>query len=120
MGSLLRMRCSAASPQRTQLSIPPDTGTIDVFRMPAGFGIRLGDGPGFPGAKDYPPLQQEGSYAAKLKHALREFSVSQGVTTNKSFLLNAKQRGQDDMEGRDLSSFAEKRGGSNNSSDSGA
>jgi pyruvate carboxylase len=32
----------------------PDTGTIDVFRMPAGFGIRLDDGPGFPGAKITP------------------------------------------------------------------
>ena len=32
----------------------PDTGTIDVFRMPCGFGIRLDDGPGFPGAKITP------------------------------------------------------------------
>ena len=25
-------------------------GVLDVFRMPAGMGIRLDDGPGFPGA----------------------------------------------------------------------
>lgn len=28
----------------------PDTGTLEVFRQPGGFGIRLDDGPGFTGA----------------------------------------------------------------------
>lgn len=76
----------------------PDTGTIDVFRMPAGMGIRLDDGPGFPGAKITPhydsllvkitaKARNRQDAAAKLVRALKEFRV-RGVTTNKSFLLN--------------------------------
>ena len=76
----------------------PDTGTIDVFRMPAGMGIRLDDGPGFPGAKITPHYdsllvkitarsQERLTAAKKLSRALKEFRV-RGVTTNKSFLLN--------------------------------
>ncbi|EJK76398.1 hypothetical protein THAOC_01842 [Thalassiosira oceanica] len=99
------MQCRVTT-ENPALDFRPDTGTIDVFRMPAGFGIRLGDGPGFPGAKDYPPLRQtlwrpifsllvkitakarnRKEAVAKLKRALREFRV-RGVTTNKSFLLN--------------------------------
>ncbi|GMH71564.1 hypothetical protein TL16_g05684 [Triparma laevis f. inornata] len=76
----------------------PDTGTIDVFRMPAGMGIRLDDGPGFPGAKITPHYDsllvkitakaaERKQAAKKLQRALKEFRV-RGVTTNKSFLLN--------------------------------
>ena len=75
----------------------PDTGTIDVFRMPGGMGIRLDDGPGFPGAKITPhydsllvkitaKARKRRDAAAKLVRALKEFRV-RGVTTNKSFLL---------------------------------
>mgnify|MGYP003406779927 CR=1 FL=1 len=76
----------------------PDTGTISVFRMPAGFGIRLDDGPGFPGARISPHYDSllvkitarartRREAAAKLVRALVEFRV-RGVKTNKSFLLN--------------------------------
>jgi pyruvate carboxylase len=76
----------------------PDTGTIDVFRMPGGMGIRLDDGPGFPGAKITPYFdsllvkitaraRERADAAKKLSRALKEFRV-RGVTTNKSFLLN--------------------------------
>jgi pyruvate carboxylase len=82
----------------------PDTGTIDVFRMPAGFGIRLDDGPGFPGAHITPhydsllvkvtsKARTRKESAAKLVRALKEFRV-RGVTTNKSFLLNVLQNEQ--------------------------
>lgn len=40
--------------ENPSLDFRPDTGTIDVFRMPCGFGIRLDDGPGFQGAKITP------------------------------------------------------------------
>lgn len=76
----------------------PDTGTINVFRMPAGMGIRLDDGPGFPGAQITPhydsllvkitaKARNRKEAAAKLVRALKEFRV-RGVKTNKSFLLN--------------------------------
>ena len=76
----------------------PDTGTIDVFRMPGGMGIRIDDGPGFPGAKITPyfdsllvkitaKAREREDAAKKLSRALKEFRV-RGVTTNKSFLLN--------------------------------
>ena len=63
-----------------------------------GFGIRLDDGPGFPGAKITPhydsllvkitaKARNKKDASAKLIRALREFRV-RGVTTNKSFLLN--------------------------------
>ena len=76
----------------------PDTGTINVFRVPAGMGIRLDDGPGFPGARITPhydsllvkitaKARSHKEAAAKLRRALVEFRV-RGVKTNKSFLLN--------------------------------
>lgn len=82
----------------------PDTGTINVFRMPAGMGIRLDDGPGFPGAKITPhydsllvkitaKARNRKEAAAKLKRALKEFRV-RGVKTNKSFLLNVLNHDQ--------------------------
>lgn len=66
--------------------------------MPAGMGIRLDDGPGFPGAKITPhydsllvkitaKARNRQDAAAKLIRALKEFRV-RGVSTNKSFLLN--------------------------------
>jgi pyruvate carboxylase len=82
----------------------PDTGTISVFRMPTGMGIRLDDGPGFPGAKITPhydsllvkitaKARNRREAAAKLIRALREFRV-RGVKTNKSFLLNVLENDQ--------------------------
>ena len=60
----------------------PDTGTISVFRLPTGMGIRLDDGPGFPGAKITPhydsllvkitaKARNRRESAAKLIRALR-------------------------------------------------
>ena len=65
--------------------------------MPGGMGIRLDDGPGFPGATITPhydsllvkitaKARRRKDAASKLIRALREFRV-RGVTTNKSFLL---------------------------------
>lgn len=91
------MQCRVTT-ENPSLDFRPDTGTIDVFRMPCGFGIRLDDGPGFPGAKITPhydsllvkitaKAKNRKDAAAKLIRALREFRV-RGVQTNKSFLLN--------------------------------
>jgi pyruvate carboxylase len=70
---------------------------IQVFRMPGGMGIRLDDGPGFPGAiitPHYDSLlvkvtahaQTRLDCVRKLRRSLKEFRV-RGVSTNKSFLL---------------------------------
>jgi pyruvate carboxylase len=94
------MQCRVTTENPSQ-DFRPDTGTIDVFRMPAGMGIRLDDGPGFPGAKISPhydsllvkitaKARNRKDAAAKLVRALKEFRV-RGVTTNKSFLLNVLQ-----------------------------
>lgn len=75
-----------------------------MFRMPTGMGIRLDDGPGFPGAKITPhydsllvkitsKARTRREAAAKLIRALREFRV-RGVKTNKSFLLNVLENDQ--------------------------
>ena len=95
MGYAMQCRVTTENPAH---DFRPDTGTIDVFRMPAGMGIRLDDGPGFPGAKITPhydsllvkitaKAQKRKDAAAKLIRALREFRV-RGVATNKSFLLH--------------------------------
>jgi pyruvate carboxylase len=47
------MQCRVTTEDPSQ-DFRPDTGTIDVFRMPGGMGIRLDDGPGFPGAQITP------------------------------------------------------------------
>eukprot|EP00545_Synedropsis_sp_CCMP1620_P013193 CAMPEP_0119020050 /NCGR_PEP_ID=MMETSP1176-20130426/23218_1 /TAXON_ID=265551 /ORGANISM="Synedropsis recta cf, Strain CCMP1620" /LENGTH=1171 /DNA_ID=CAMNT_0006974411 /DNA_START=220 /DNA_END=3735 /DNA_ORIENTATION=+ len=94
------MQCRVTTENPSQ-DFRPDTGTIDVFRMPGGMGIRLDDGPGFPGAKITPhydsllvkitaKARDRKDAAAKLVRALKEFRV-RGVTTNKSFLLNVLQ-----------------------------
>ena len=94
------MQCRVTTENPSQ-NFRPDTGTIDVFRMPGGMGIRLDDGPGFPGAKISPhydsllvkitaKARNRKDAAAKLVRALKEFRV-RGVTTNKSFLLNVLQ-----------------------------
>jgi pyruvate carboxylase len=120
LGCAMQCRVTTEDPSQSKLSIAircvnkslaniqifatdfrPDTGTIDVFRMPAGMGIRLDDGPGFPGAKITPhydsllvkitaKARTRKDCAAKLVRALKEFRV-RGVTTNKSFLLNVLQ-----------------------------
>lgn len=95
MGFAMQCRVTTENPAQ---DFRPDTGTIDVFRMPAGMGIRLDDGPGFPGAHITPhydsllvkitaKARTRVEAAAKLVRALKEFRV-RGVTTNKSFLLN--------------------------------
>jgi len=94
-GFAMQCRVTTEDPSN---NFSPDTGTIDVFRMPAGMGIRLDDGPGFQGARITPhydsllvkltaraSTRREAAY--KLIRALREFRV-RGVKTNKSFLLN--------------------------------
>lgn len=91
------MQCRVTTEDPSQ-DFRPDTGTISVFRMPAGMGIRLDDGPGFPGARITPhydsllvkitaKARNRREAAAKLRRALTEFRV-RGVKTNKSFLLN--------------------------------
>jgi len=97
------MQCRVTTEDPSQ-DFRPDTGTIDVFRMPAGMGIRLDDGPGFPGAKITPhydsllvkitaKARNRKDAAAKLIRALKEFRV-RGVRTNKSFLLNVLENEQ--------------------------
>lgn len=98
MGFAMQCRVTTEDPSH---DFRPDTGTISVFRMPAGMGIRLDDGPGFPGAKITPhydsllvkitaKARTRKEAAAKLVRALKEFRV-RGVKTNKSFLLNVLQ-----------------------------
>jgi pyruvate carboxylase len=95
MGVAMQCRVTTEDPAQ---DFRPDTGTINVFRMPAGMGIRLDDGPGFPGARITPhydsllvkitaKARNRKEAAAKLIRALKEFRV-RGVKTNKSFLLN--------------------------------
>jgi pyruvate carboxylase len=95
MGFAIQCRVTTEDPSH---DFRPDTGTISVFRLPTGMGIRLDDGPGFPGAKITPHYdsllvkitaraRNRREAAAKLIRALREFRV-RGVKTNKSFLLN--------------------------------
>jgi len=95
--NVFAMQCRVTTEDPSQ-DFRPDTGTINVFRMPAGMGIRLDDGPGFPGAQITPhydsllvkitaKARNRKEAAAKLVRALKEFRV-RGVKTNKSFLLN--------------------------------
>ncbi|GKY97750.1 hypothetical protein MPSEU_000733200 [Mayamaea pseudoterrestris] len=106
MGVAMQCRVTTEDPSQ---DFRPDTGTISVFRLPAGMGIRLDDGPGFPGAHITPhydsllvkisaKARNRKDCAAKLVRALREFRV-RGVKTNKSFLLNVLQH-KDFLEGQ--------------------
>jgi len=101
MGFAMQCRVTTEDPSN---DFSPDTGTISVFRLPTGMGIRLDDGPGFPGAKITPhydsllvkitsKARTRREAAAKLIRALREFRV-RGVKTNKSFLLNVLENEQ--------------------------
>lgn len=94
-GVAMQCRVTTEDPSR---DFSPDTGRLDVFRMPGGMGIRLDDGPGFPGALITPHydslLVKVTAHASnradcvrKLTRALGEFRV-RGVTTNKPFLMN--------------------------------
>ena len=69
-----------------------------MFRLPGGMGVRIDDGPGFPGAHITPHYDSllvkitahastRADAVKKLQRALKEFRA-RGVTTNKSFLLN--------------------------------
>ncbi|CAB9516740.1 Pyruvate carboxylase [Seminavis robusta] len=101
--NVFAMQCRVTT-EDPSLDFRPDTGTINVFRLPAGMGIRLDDGPGFPGAQITPhydsllvkitaKARNRKDAAAKLVRALKEFRV-RGVKTNKSFLLNVLQHEQ--------------------------
>ena len=79
------MQCRVTTEDPSQ-DFRPDTGVIDVFRLPAGMGIRLDDGPGFPGAKILPhydsllvkitsKAKTKQEAATKLARALKEFRV---------------------------------------------
>ena len=83
MGFAMQCRVTTEDPAQ---DFRPDTGTINVFRMPAGMGIRLDDGPGFPGARITPHYDSllvkitaksrtRKEAAAKLVRALKEFRV---------------------------------------------
>ncbi len=100
-GFALQCRVTTEDPSQ---DFRPDTGTISVFRLPTGMGIRLDDGPGFPGAKITPhydsllvkitaKARTRREAAAKLIRSLNEFRV-RGVKTNKSFLLNVLENEQ--------------------------
>jgi pyruvate carboxylase len=76
------MQCRVTTEDPTD-DFRPDTGTIEVFRMPGGMGIRLDDGPGFPGAKITPyfdsllvkitaKARSRQDAAKKLSRALKE------------------------------------------------
>ena len=43
-GVAIQCRVTTEDPSK---DFAPDTGILDVFRLPAGMGIRLDDGPGF-------------------------------------------------------------------------
>lgn len=111
MGYAIQCRVTTEIPS---LGFRPDTGTINVFRMPAGMGIRLDDGPGFPGARITPhydsllvkitaKARNRKEAAAKLIRSLKELRV-RGVKTNKSFLLNVLQN-KDFLEGEVSTGF---------------
>eukprot|EP00536_Pseudo-nitzschia_multiseries_P013854 jgi/Psemu1/213016/e_gw1.624.52.1 len=100
-GFALQCRVTTEDPSQ---DFRPDTGTISVFRLPTGMGIRLDDGPGFPGAKITPhydsllvkitaKARTRREAAAKLIRSLNEFRV-RGVKTNKSFVLNVLENEQ--------------------------
>jgi pyruvate carboxylase len=93
-GVALQCRVTTEDPAR---DFSPDTGVLEVFRVPGGMGIRVDDGPGFPGAVITPHydslLVKITAHAAdradcvrKLVRAVKELRV-RGVTTNKSFVL---------------------------------
>ena len=94
-GVAMQCRVTTEDPAR---DFSPDTGVLEVFRMPGGMGVRIDDGPGFPGAHITPHYDsllvkitahaaQRADCVKKLQRALKEFRA-RGVTTNKSFLLN--------------------------------
>jgi len=98
MGVAIQCRVTTEDPSH---EFRPDTGTMNVIRMPTGMGIRLDDGPGFPGATITPHYDSllvkitargrtRKEAAIKMTRALMEFRV-RGVKTNKSFLLNVLQ-----------------------------
>mmetsp|Transcript_7009 Transcript_7009/g.17433 ORF Transcript_7009/g.17433 Transcript_7009/m.17433 type:complete len:1180 (+) Transcript_7009:186-3725(+) len=94
-GHAMQCRITTENPQ---LNFQPTSGTLEVFRAPAGMGVRVDDGPGFVGATITPyydslllkltcsALERQ-ECANKLLSSLNEFRV-RGVTTNKSFLAN--------------------------------
>ncbi|CAN0017477.1 unnamed protein product, partial [Hapterophycus canaliculatus] len=87
------MQCRVTTEDPSQQDFKPDTGLIEVFRVPGGMGIRIDDGPGFQGANISPhydsllmkitanaPTRRD--CASKLTRAMEEMRV-RGVTLNK-------------------------------------
>eukprot|EP00607_Mallomonas_marina_P006361 CAMPEP_0182425242 /NCGR_PEP_ID=MMETSP1167-20130531/11595_1 /TAXON_ID=2988 /ORGANISM="Mallomonas Sp, Strain CCMP3275" /LENGTH=1188 /DNA_ID=CAMNT_0024605739 /DNA_START=92 /DNA_END=3658 /DNA_ORIENTATION=+ len=91
------MQCRVTTEDPSQ-DFRPDTGVLEVFRLPGGMGVRVDDGPGFPGAHITPHYDSllvklighartREDCVHKLQRALNEFRV-RGVSTNKPFLVN--------------------------------
>ena len=93
-GVAMQCRVTTEDPSR---DFAPDTGVLEVFRVPGGMGIRVDDGPGFPGAVITPHYDSllvkitahamtREDCVKKLVRAVKELRV-RGVTTNTSFVL---------------------------------
>ncbi|WP_025270708.1 pyruvate carboxylase [Hippea sp. KM1] len=95
LGYAIQCRITTEDPQN---NFSPDTGEIQVYRSPAGFGVRLDAGSAYAGAKISPHydslLVKVSTWALTFEHAakkmhrvLKEFRV-RGVKTNIQFLEN--------------------------------
>jgi len=95
-GTAIQCRITTEDPSR---GFAPDTGTIEVYRSAAGFGVRLDTGVGGAGSvisSDYDTLIVKVTAwaltfedaASKVLRSLREFRI-RGVNTNIAFLENA-------------------------------
>lgn len=93
-GHAIQCRITTEDPSR---NFQPDSGIISVYRSATGNGIRLDDGPGYPGAPITPHYDsllvkvtaRSSTYEGtlnKLTRALREHRI-RGVSTNIPFLL---------------------------------
>ncbi|WP_204123093.1 pyruvate carboxylase [Lacticaseibacillus mingshuiensis] len=94
-GAAIQCRITTEDPANNFM---PDTGTIQTYRSPGGFGVRLDVGNAYAGVVVSPYfdslLVKTSVYAAsfmaavrKMQRALREFRIT-GVKTNLPFLLN--------------------------------
>ncbi|AEA33111.1 pyruvate carboxylase [Hippea maritima] len=95
LGYAIQCRITTEDPQNDFM---PDTGEIQVYRSPAGFGVRLDAGSAYAGAKISPYydslLVKVSTWALTFEHAakkmhrvLKEFRI-RGVKTNIQFLEN--------------------------------
>lgn len=95
VGFAMQCRLTTEDPAN---NFSPDSGVISVYRSANGPGVRIDEGPGYPGATitpHYDSLLAKVTTTAsgfdasrrKMLRALREFRV-RGVTTNKQYLIN--------------------------------